>query len=332
MYDRSRYPSYDEQLAAAKAFIEANDRFLVVAHLNPDGDALSSTVAVAWLLEQLGKRYVMINESKKPDKFNYLWGYERLLSLDSNELQDRFDCVISVDCADESRIGKVRELFAPGAKILNIDHHPTNDGFGEVQLIRHDAAATVEILYDLAAAFHFKMSPELAEAIYSGLLTDTGGFRYANTTPKVMRIASQLLETGINGSSLAERLLEQITFTHIAVLKQALNSLSFAYDHKLSWISVSREQIALTQATSEDMDGLIQYPRNIEGVEVALLFKQTDEQTVKVSFRSNGQVDVAALAKSFGGGGHVRAAGCTMTGDLAHITDVVVKEVGQLLR
>lgn len=323
---------YDEQLTAAKAFIEANDRFLVVAHVNPDGDAASSTVAVGWLLEQLGKQYVMINEGKMPDKFGYLWGFDRLQRFDIEPPVEHFDCVISVDCADAARIGKVRDLFGESVRLLNIDHHPTNDYFGDVQLIRDSAAATVEIIYDLAQAMNQTASVEFATAIYTGLLTDTGGFRYSNTTPKVLRIAAELLEIGVNGQRLAEQLLERITFSHVAVLKQALNTISFAFDRKVSWLTVSREDTELAGATPEDMEGLIVYPRNIEGVEVALLFKQSDEHTVKVSFRSNGKVDVAAIAKSYGGGGHVRASGCTMTGELAEIVENVVKEVGQLLK
>ncbi|RKN86476.1 DHH family phosphoesterase [Paenibacillus ginsengarvi] len=331
MTELFRARSYPEQLAAARAFIEANDDFLVVAHVNPDGDAASSTVAVGWLLHQLGKRYAMINEGNMPDKFAYLWGFDRLASMDEETPDRRFPNVICVDCGDETRVGRVKQLFADEAAVLNIDHHASNDYFGDVQLIRADAAATVELLYELAHEMKLPIQLELATAIYSGLLTDTGGFRFSNTSPRVMRIASEMLEAGVNGHQLAERLLEKITFSHISVLKLALGTLSFACDRKISWMTVSSEMMKTTEADREDMDGLIMYPRNIEGVEVGLLFKQTDEGTVKVSFRSNGNVDVAAIAKSFGGGGHVRASGCTLSGELDDIVKRVVEEVGQFL-
>ncbi|PYI50414.1 DHH family phosphoesterase [Paenibacillus flagellatus] len=332
MTNTLRARPYREQLAAARAFIEANDRFLIVAHVNPDGDAASSTAAMGWMLEKLGKRYTMINEGKMPDKFGYLWGFDRLLRNDTQRPEERFDCVISVDCADESRIGTVKELFADGVRLLNIDHHPTNDYFGDVHLIRDDAAATVEILYDLASEWKLALDIEFATAIYTGLLTDTGGFRYSNTTPRVMQIAAELLASGVEGHRLAQQVLERISYSHITVLKQALATLSFAFDRKVSWLTVSSADMRATGATSDDMDGLILYPRNIEGVEVGLLFKQTEDGAVKVSFRSNGTVDVAAIAKSFGGGGHVRASGCTIKGDLSDVVDQVVKEVGQSLR
>lgn len=324
--------SYEEQLAAARAFIEANDRFLVVAHVNPDGDAAASTCATGWMLERLGKRYTLVNENPMPGKFDHLWGFERIVRSDELEPSERFGAVISVDCADESRIGKARALFADDVRLLNIDHHPTNDRFGDVRLIRDDAAATVEILYDLASELKLAPTPEFATAIYTGLLTDTGGFRYSNTSPKVMRIASELLGCGVPGHRLAERLLERISRSHIELLRRALATLQFACDGKLCWVSVSREDIRQTGATAEDMDGLVLYPRNIEGVEVGMLFKETDEGTVKVSFRSNTYADVAAIAKSFGGGGHVRASGCTIPGTLAEAIDRVVKEVGQHLQ
>lgn len=322
---------YSEQLAAARTFMEQNDRFLVVAHVNPDGDAVSSTLAVGWLLERLGKRYVMMNADKSPDKFSYLWGFDRLQHYDEQRPAERFDCVISVDCADEARIGAVRALFGEQARLLNIDHHATNDYFGDVQLIREDAAATVELLYDLAQELGEPLRPELAAALYTGLLTDTGGFRYSNTTPRVMRIAAELLAAGVPGHRLAEQVLEKITHSHVAVLKRALDTLSFAYDGKASWIVVSQDDLRLAGAAPEDMEGLILYPRNIEGVEVGLMFKQTDDETVKISFRSNGNVDVAQIAKSFGGGGHVRASGCTVRGRLPDVVEQVIKEVGQSL-
>ncbi|GAA3406564.1 bifunctional oligoribonuclease/PAP phosphatase NrnA [Paenibacillus hodogayensis] len=322
---------YRKQLAAARTFIEEHDDFLVVAHVNPDGDAASSTLAVGMLLDRLGKRYTMANQDKLPDKFGYITGFDRLLRYEDGQPKQPWSCIISVDCADFQRIGKVREWFADGFKLLNIDHHPTNDGFGDVALIQSSAAATVEILYDLASELSCPMPLELATAIYTGLLTDTGGFRYSNTSPKVMGMASELLALGVSGHRLAEMALERITLSHVSILKLALGTLTFAYDRKVSWMTVSPEQMRESGATSEDMDGLILYPRNIEGVEVGLLFKQTDEQTVKVSFRSNGRVDVARIAQSFGGGGHARASGCTLIGAMPDVVQQVIKEVGQSL-
>jgi phosphoesterase RecJ-like protein len=331
MTNRAGTIAYEDQLQSAKQFIEQYNDFLVVSHIQPDGDAASSTFAVGWMLEQLGKSYVLINEGGIPSKFRYLWGSGKAVNFTEQAPNRSFRHVISVDCADFDRIGQVRSLFAPDVQLLNIDHHPTNDFFGTCHLIKPDAAATVEILFDLAAHMGLKLSVDFGECIYTGLLTDTGGFRYSSTSPKVMQVAADLLKLGVRGPELAEELLEKLTFTQIQLLQKSLATLSFACDRKIAWVSVTAEDIARLQASNEDLDGLVNYPRNVEGVEVGMLFKQKDAETVKVSFRSAGNVNVAEIAQRFGGGGHVRASGCTINGKLEEIIPCVVQEVGAAL-
>jgi phosphoesterase RecJ-like protein len=323
--------SYDEQLAAAKQFIQEHEHFLVVSHIQPDGDAISSTCAVAWILEQCGKSYVMVNESQTPHKFHYLRGAKAIIQHSKEPINQLFDAVIAVDCADFLRIGSVSQAFSETAQILNIDHHPTSDLFGQVHVIKDDAAATAEILYDLMLTMQLKLDKDVSECIYTGLLTDTGGFRYSNTSPKVMKIASELLTYGINGNTLAEHLLETLSFSHIQLLKKSLSTLSFSDDYQISWMSITQEVVNNTGASNEDFEGLVNYPRNIEGVEVGMLFKQTAPELVKVSFRSAGKVDVAQIAKSFGGGGHIRAAGCSIEGELSFAIEEVVSKVKKAL-
>jgi bifunctional oligoribonuclease and PAP phosphatase NrnA len=325
------HSSYERQLEAAKAFILQHDDFLVVSHVQPDGDAAASTSAIGWILAQMGKTCMLINESAIPHKFSHLWAYERIVSLEHQPISQKFQAIISVDCADFARIGTVSSLFADQARLLNIDHHPTNDSFGTCQLVHSEAAATAEIIFDLCVLLGLKPDVDFATSIYTGLLTDTGGFRYANTTSHVLRIASELLEHGVKGAELADRLLERLTYNQVQLLQKGLSTLSLSANRKISWVCADLAMISETGASSEDLDGLVNYPRNIEGVEVGILFKQRDEHTTKVSFRSSGSVDVAAIAKTYGGGGHVRAAGCTMHGTLSEIVDRVVKEVGSKL-
>src|SRR5665647_1387519 len=166
--------SYEQQLFAAKQFIESNDDFLVVSHIDPDGDAASSTLAISWILKQMNKKFTMINEGNTPGKFNFLWNFAGIINYSNTPPSRSFEHVISVDCADFSRIGKVKALFNPTTQILNIDHHRTNDYYGAFQLIKEDAAATAEVLYDLAMELQIKWSTELGNSIYTGLLTDTG--------------------------------------------------------------------------------------------------------------------------------------------------------------
>lgn len=317
----------NRELHQSKQFLMEHDHFLVVSHVQPDGDAVSSTLAVGWLLSCLGKNYVMVNEGPIPKRMDYLWQADQIHDLSAAPLERKFEHVICVDCADFRRVGTTKEWFADGVKLLNIDHHPTNDAFGTVNMVVPDAAATAEILYDFVSYMGLELNKEVATALYTGILTDTGGFRYASTTPKVMEIASRLLEYGVDGPALSELLLEQMTLPQLRLLTRALNGLQISEDGLIAWVSITDEDLQATGASHEDMEGIVNYPRNIQGVETGLLFKVINEQAVKVSMRSAGKVDVAKVAKHFGGGGHIRAAGARMEGTLDMIIPQVLEQV-----
>lgn len=321
--------AYMQQLDDALSFLRRHDRFLVVSHVQPDGDAISSTSVVGWLLHKLGKSAVMMNESELPGRLSYLWGYDRILSYKQSPRHEPFDAVISVDCADFSRIGEVASLFAENAKLLNIDHHPTNNGFGTVNVVRPEAAATAQILYDLVERSGIAIDLDCATSLYTGLLTDTGGFRYSNTSPEVMEIASRMLAAGAQGHWIADHLLEKMTMAKLLLLQRSLNRLTFSDDRNIGWLYIAKDDMKETGAVSEDMEGLVNYALNVEGVEVGILFKETEDGAVKASLRSAGKVNVAAIAQSFGGGGHVRAAGCRLEEQLqeamAKLIDAVRK-------
>jgi len=322
---------YAEQLQSAYNFINHHDDFLVVSHVQPDGDAASSTVAIGWLLSQLGKKFTMINEGAIPNRLDFLWSANEIHNYTLAPLNRTYSTVICVDCADFSRTGKVQQLFTEDRVLLNIDHHPTNDHFGTVNLIKADAAATAEILFDLMNQFEITWDVDIATALYTGILTDTGGFRYANTTPRVMEIISQLLTYGVNGHWLADHLLEKMSMAQMLLLTRALSRLSFTDDNRVGYIYVTPEDMAETGAVNEDLEGLVNYPRNIEGVDVGILFKQVSDVAVKISLRSNENVNVAEIAQSFGGGGHVRASGCRIEGTLQDVMKQVVERVRQQL-
>ncbi|MBP2001072.1 phosphoesterase RecJ-like protein [Paenibacillus shirakamiensis] len=323
--------TYPQELQNALAFLKEHDDFLIVSHVQPDGDAVSSTLAVGWLLSCLGKNYVMVNEGPIPRRMSYLWHSDQVLDLSKNPLDTKYRNVICVDCADFQRVGKTQQDFSEDARILNIDHHPTNDGYGEVQLIVPEAAATAEILLDLIEYAEIPLTTDIATALYTGLLTDTGGFRYSNTSPKVMAQASRLLGFGVDGPGLSELLLEQITYPQLQILTKALTKLQMSEDGLISWVSITPEDMAETGAINEDLEGIVNYPRNVQGVEVGMLFKVIHDNAVKVSMRSAGKVDVAAICHSFGGGGHVRAAGARIEGQLEEIIQLVVERVKEQL-
>jgi len=319
--------TYEQALQDGKQFLLEHDDYLVVSHVQPDGDAVSSTVTVGWLLSCLGKTFTMINEGEIPQRMRFLWNADRIVNMTEQPPQRKYKAVICVDCADFARVGLTKQYFEEDALILNIDHHPTNDGYGTVNIIKPDAAATAEILFDFVGQFPIQVDKAAATAIYTGLLTDTGGFRYANTSPNVMTTASKLLEYGVDGPMLAQILLEQVTLPQVRILNKALSSLKMTDDGKIAWVVITPEDMVACGAANEDLEGIVNYPRNIEGVEVGIFFKVIHDQAVKVSLRSAGKVNVAALAQTFGGGGHVLAAGCRLEGSLDDIVDRVLKQV-----
>ncbi|MBH5316595.1 bifunctional oligoribonuclease/PAP phosphatase NrnA [Paenibacillus sp. GSMTC-2017] len=319
------------QLDEALDFMKNNASFLVVSHVQPDGDAISSTVVVSWLLEQLGKKSVLVNESELPSRLGYLNHFDRIISFKSGQPELTFDAVIAIDCADFRRIGEVSAVFPTDCKLLNIDHHPTNNGFGTVNVIRPDAAATVEILYDLIERAGLVPDLDCATAIYTGLLTDTGGFRYSNTSPRVMQIASSLLTIGVSGHKLADILLEKMTFAKLKLLQMALSRLTFSDNLEIGWLYIGKDDIKDCAAVPDDLEGIVNYALNVDGVEVGILFKEAGDGAIKASLRSAGKADVAAIAQSFGGGGHVRAAGCRLDGPLPEAMKVMVEAVRKAL-
>ncbi|MFC4775348.1 bifunctional oligoribonuclease/PAP phosphatase NrnA [Paenibacillus sp. GCM10023252] len=323
--------AYHQQLDDALAFLQEGEQFLVVSHVQPDGDAISSTSVVGWLLSKLGKQAVLMNEGEAPSRLSYLYTYSTIINYKLTPPSELFTHVITVDCADFRRIGDVAGCFAPHAKLLNIDHHPTNDGFGLVNVIRSDAAATVEILYDLIERAQIPLDLDCATAIYTGLLTDTGGFRYSNTTPHVMEIASRMLALGVSGHRIADHLLEKMTMAKLKLLGRGLSRLTFSEDQRIGWLYVAKDDMKETGAVPEDLEGLVNYALNIDGVEVGILLKETEDGSVKVSLRSAGAADVAAVAQSFGGGGHVRAAGLRMNGPIPDAIEHIVGAVRKAL-
>jgi phosphoesterase RecJ-like protein len=321
---------FSQQLQEAARFIQENDRFLVISHVNPDGDAIGSTCSMACMLDKLGKSFVMVNEDRVSKRFTVIPRSDQIVGRSEQGLPEGFQAVIAVDSADFDRIGQTKALLSEGTPILNIDHHPTNDGWGSVSLIREDAASTTEVLFALCQELQIPLDEELATCLYAGLMTDTGGFRFSNTTVAVMRTAADLMEAGVNATRLSEGLMGTMTKGQVELLKHALQTMEYASEGRIAWISIKEEEIAELVEDPTDTEGLVNYPRSIQGVEVGLMFKQVDSERVKVSLRSK-DVDVSAIAQSFGGGGHVKASGCTFQGSLEDAVSQVVRKVQEAL-
>lgn len=304
---------------------------LVTSHADPDGDAIGSLLALGLALTKHGKQTTLYNESIIPAVYQFLPGVERI-SRQLGATGD-YDLVLTLDCGDLQRIGADSQAIGRMGCLINIDHHVSNTGFGHIQLIDPRACATAEIVYHLVKSLGVAIDPEIAVAIYTGILTDTGSFRFSNTTPAAFAISREMTEIGVDPYHVAQRVFGSYSLGRIKLLNLALNSIEISRNGKLSMMTVTRSMLAETGTQPEDIDGLINYARRIEAVKVAALIQeQTNGRSSReghgsfhVSLRSDGTVDVAAMAGAFGGGGHFSAAGFQVESTPAEIKTELIR-------
>ncbi|TCP58873.1 phosphoesterase RecJ-like protein [Tumebacillus sp. BK434] len=309
----------------AADFFQSHDNLLLLVHERPDGDALGSVLGAAHLLHQLGKTVTLVNDDPIPDKFKFLPLADRFQLPE--EVEGTFHNVISFDCGDRKRLGRSGQLVAEGANLLNVDHHVTNDRFGTENLVDLDAAATCQIVFKIAQQLGMELDLDTATCLYTGLVTDTGGFRYSNTTEEVLLIAANLLTAGVSPYNIVDRVMETMTWPQVLLIRAALDTLGRDDSGRIAWVTITRDMLETAGGCEEDVEGLVNYPRNVEGVEVGISFREGLPGKVKVSFRSKYVVDVGAIALEFGGGGHARAAGCTVDGDVETVKSQVLDRV-----
>ncbi|MCE5285113.1 MAG: bifunctional oligoribonuclease/PAP phosphatase NrnA [Pelosinus sp.] len=300
---------------AAEILAKANN-IIVTGHIYPDGDSLGSILALSEALASFNKKVQMYIDDDIPLVYHFLKGAE---NVQKPEGKVQADLLVVLDASDDERIGKVKSIT--DAPILNIDHHISNIKFADYWYLDTKAAATGEIIMALLNIMHAKITPDIAAALYTAIATDCGFFRYANTTANTMTQAARLIEHGAKPNIIAETL-ETKPLNTILALKEVLDSLEFYDDGKVATITLLPELIEATSTT----EGFINYPRNIEGVEVAVMFKVVEEGSVRISMRSK-EVDVSKIALQFGGGGHKRAAGCTMPGDIKAVKDQLLSAI-----
>jgi len=288
---------------------------LLASHTNPDGDAVGSTIAMGLLLGATEKKITLYNESSIPAVYRFLPHVEMIEN--SINTVDDFDTAIILDCTSLQRIGTAASMVNDIPVIINIDHHISNSCFGNFQLIDTSASSTAEIVYRLIKKMDVAIDKAIATSIYTGILTDTGSFRFSNTNQAAFAICREMVEKGVEPSDVARHVYGRYSLGRIKLLNLALDSIEMFHNGKLSIMTITQEMLNKTGTRAEDIDGLINYARRIEDVKIAALIheKQNGRHNLKdsgryhVSLRSDGSVDVAAMAASFGGGGHISAAG-----------------------
>lgn len=311
--------------------LQAADDWLIVTHENPDGDAIGSSLAMAHILEALGKRWTLLVSEPLPSRFDYLPLFERAEVI-SNPVTRRFQHVVAVDCADPARFRLVSDAFADDAQFVNVDHHKTNPRYGIASWVDATAAATCELIYHVACGLSVPLGTNLAKCLYTGILTDTGGFAYPSTTRDVHQIAAALLASGVRPYDIAEPALESRTWEQVHLMQMALANLAVSADGQYAALYITRGMLDGAGATDDDAEGLVEFARSIDTVEIGLLFRETVEGKVKVSLRSKYRVDVSKIAQLFGGGGHARAAGCVLPMELDAAMEAVVEQVEAALK
>lgn len=303
-------------------------------HINADGDGCGSETALARLLSQRDIRARIVNPTPWPKMFDFLLGddIEERSSAGAAALRG-VDLLIVLDISDVDRLGAlaetVRTLEVPR---LVIDHHvPNDEPAGDVLFADTTASATGELVYDFARVLELDITADIARSIYTALVTDTGGFRFSNTTPRCHAVAAELLAAGVDPEQMYQRIYASVPVGRLRLLREALENLEVDESAGLSWISLPAGVLERYNVRSEELDGLAEHPRSIAGTRMALFFRDLGHGQVKVSFRSTGAVDVNAFARQFGGGGHAKASGALIAGSLDAVRDTVVSAARKFL-
>lgn len=298
----------DRALAEIIAGIEGYDSFTLFSHVSPDGDTLGSAAAMCILLEGMGKTVEIVCEDRVPHIYQFLPGVDRV-KLPQDAVG--YECAVAMDCADVQRFKKGEYLFKNARYSMSIDHHFTNKGYADANLIRDTASATAEIVYDIYHELDKPITPEAAVCIYTGIVTDTGNLTYSITTPKSIRIVAELLENGLNITEVNRRIYRTVPFRKTRVQGFAMSNMQLEYNGTIGIATLTVPQMERFGATSEDCEGIVDMVRDVESVRVAIFIREGRDGTYKVSMRSKECADVGKIAKRFGGGGHAGAAGYT---------------------
>lgn len=316
----------DATFAEIGRLLRAHNKFAVLSHVRPDGDALGSTLALALSLKELGKDVRAWNEEGMLEKYSFLAQAEVLTRPPPNAPED-FDVAVALDTAVQNRLGTALAAVGHAKVWINIDHHPSNPRYGDLVYIDPTAPATGQILFEFLKDQNFPITPAIAENLYAAISTDTGSFQYPNTTTRTFEIAAELVKCGVNVGRISQLLYENFPRRRIELLRELLGTMRFDCNAKLAWFSLSQATAMALGVLPEDNEGLIDHLRAIRGVIVAVFFEELTDGKVRVSMRSkNDAVDVCAICKEFGGGGHVLAAGARVPGTLPEVEKKIVEK------
>lgn len=306
-------------------------------HINADGDAIGSLLAMGSILKRLKKKYWMVMHDNSPDpKFKFLKDFDKILNYQEEEARNwNFDSAVILDTADLDRLGDVKKLLKREEKmpILNIDHHISNTNFGTINLVDQKASSTCELIYLITKNIeNFKIDKSLAYQIYTGIIYDTGRFSFSNTTTKSMEICAEMLKKGVDCHEVSKHIYFEKSFESIQLLGLGLKSMELYLNGKVGLIAFEKRRLSKNQNSDIDLDNLVNYATAVKGVEVGILLREEEEGRFRVSLRSKDRVDVNKIAKVFNGGGHFKAAGCYIKGNLKETKNQLLRELQRVVK
>lgn len=315
------------KLDEAAQLIESARRIAVVCHVSPDGDAIGSMIALALALKKVGKAVTMATPDPVPAPYAFLAGTENI--EDSLGEVSGFDLAIALDCDSQRRTGPLEAVLRSSKYILNIDHHASNSGFGDVALVSPRASAAAELVYELVGRLAIPIDQEIAEALYVAILTDTGSFRQANATSRAFGICADLVGYGVRPDKVARRVYESKRLSSIKLLGLAAGRVRSTEDEAIVWSWLTQADFGSAGAGDDETEGIVEFLRAVDKAAVAVLFVETQDGETRVSFRATSAVDVSEIAAGFGGGGHPGAAGCILKESLDSAQDQVISAASQ---
>lgn len=315
--------------------VHESQNFFITSHLNPDSDALGSMLGLALGLLEINKNVFLYNRDGVPRILQFMPG-SIMINTSFEKIDEFRDVLFILDCSNLYRVGdELAEKFneIKFCSSITIDHHDTHEGFADISIIDKTASSTGMIVYKLLKSLGVKINKDIATNIYATIVGDTGSFKYSNTTPETLNLAAELMGFGADPESISKNLYENESVNKLQLLSLALLTLEISNNKKIASVSVTESMFKNSCTEREDSEGLINYPRSINGIEVAVLFREEDHNgnSWKISLRSKGDTDVAKIAGLFGGGGHKKAAGCTIDGKLDDVKKKIYSAINKEL-
>ena len=305
--------------------IKESTNIFIASHINPDGDNLGSSLALALALKKQNKNIRVLKSDIIPVDFTFLPGINLIKEYDDK--LDDVDLFITLDCGDENRLGQNKSLIEKAKKVINIDHHISNTRFGDINIVYSEVTATGELIYHFIKQMNIEIDKDIATNIYTAISTDSGSFKYESVSSNTHRIIVDLLDIGIDKADININLYENMSFTRMKLFIKSLTTLETFNNGKIAIVEVTQDMLKETGASLEDSEGIILFIKKLDTVEAACVLKELEKDDIKISLRTKKYLDASYVCNKFDGGGHKRAAGCTIYKDIKEAKALIIKSI-----